>query len=133
MASKGIFKNKVSHNIEFLDSARTVGKRRYAVDKFPGLGKAAVILQRDWRNGEDPEKLPFASNIQRHALIRLMHKGLRYYDTEQAVIHKQVRLFSCGLILIQNRLDCLAKHHSETVLPNQLGSSDFIGTGCLRR
>lgn len=64
---------------------------RDLIDRTQGQGKAAATLQRDWRNGEDPDRLPFATTITRHALIRLVHKGLRYYDHEQAVIQKQVR------------------------------------------
>lgn len=92
VASQGTFKNKVCHEFWLFQANGTMGERqRGVINQSQGQGKAAAILQRDWRNGEDPDRLPFATNITRHALIRLVHKGLRYYEHEQAVIQKQVR------------------------------------------
>jgi len=51
-----------------------------------GHGEAAVKLQRDWV--ENPQTLPFAEHINRHALVSLVHKGLLYHEIEASV--KQV-------------------------------------------
>ncbi|KAL8730319.1 MAG: hypothetical protein Q9181_004706 [Wetmoreana brouardii] len=46
-------------------------------------GDAAVKLQRDWN--QDPQSLPFAQHIKTHALVRLVQKGLQYYEIEQSI------------------------------------------------
>ena len=73
-----------------LRGLRGRGSIHCAVNNPQGQSKAAAVLQRDWRRGEDPDKLPFAIGIQRRDLVRLVHKGLLYYDHEQAVRQKQV-------------------------------------------
>ena len=64
----------------------------HATNGLQGQAKAAVNLQREWRNGQDPESLPFARSIKPLALVKLVHKGLLYYDAEQAVQQKHVSL-----------------------------------------
>ncbi|KAI4249887.1 MAG: hypothetical protein LQ352_005504 [Teloschistes flavicans] len=48
-----------------------------------GHGDAAVKLQRDWN--QDPQSLPFAPHIKTHALVRLVQKGLQYYEIERSL------------------------------------------------
>ena len=49
----------------------------------PGLGEAAVMLQRAWN--EDPQSLPFAPYIKAHALVSLVQKGLHYHELEHSI------------------------------------------------
>ncbi|KAL9099465.1 MAG: hypothetical protein Q9163_005043 [Psora crenata] len=47
-----------------------------------GYGDAAVRLQKFWLPGGDPQALPFAQRVDKHALVVLVHKGLRYHQIE---------------------------------------------------
>ncbi|KAL8689657.1 MAG: hypothetical protein Q9218_004719 [Villophora microphyllina] len=55
----------------------------YLIWSRQGHGDAAVKLQRDWN--QDPQSLPFAQHIKTHALVRLVQKGLQYYEIEQSL------------------------------------------------
>ncbi|KAL8680948.1 MAG: hypothetical protein Q9186_002908 [Xanthomendoza sp. 1 TL-2023] len=48
-----------------------------------GHGEAAVKLQRDWI--QDPQSLPYAQDTKTHALVRLVQKGIQYYQIEQSI------------------------------------------------
>lgn len=50
---------------------------------IPGLGDAAVMLQRAWNH--DPQSLPFAPYIRTHALVSLVQKGLQYHELEKSL------------------------------------------------
>lgn len=76
-----------------LDNNLHVSACRTILTGGKGQAQAAVTLQRDWRNGQDPDSLPFARSIRSRSLVQLVHKGLLYYDTEQVVRQKQVRLY----------------------------------------
>lgn len=48
-----------------------------------GHGEAAVKLQRDWI--QDPQSLPYAQETKTHALVRLVQKGIQYYEIEKSI------------------------------------------------
>ena len=48
-----------------------------------GHGEAAVKLQRDWI--QDPQSLPYAQDTKTHALVRLVQKGIQYYEIERSI------------------------------------------------
>ncbi|KAL8769300.1 MAG: hypothetical protein Q9209_004682 [Squamulea sp. 1 TL-2023] len=48
-----------------------------------GHGEAAVKLQRDWN--QDPQSLPYAQDTKTHALVRLVQKGIQYYEIERSI------------------------------------------------
>ncbi|KAL9001304.1 MAG: hypothetical protein Q9169_000195 [Polycauliona sp. 2 TL-2023] len=48
-----------------------------------GHGEAAVKLQRDWI--QDPQSLPYAQETKTHALVRLVQKGIQYYEIERSI------------------------------------------------
>lgn len=58
-----------------------------------GHGEAAVKLQRDWI--QDPQSLPYAQETKTHALVRLVQKGIQYYEIEKSIsqVCYQVRSF----------------------------------------
>jgi len=88
-------KNKISSRTRFgsVKDRLTGGvSLLYATNDHKGQARAAVNLQRDWQNGQDPESLPFARSIKTLALVKLVHKGLLYYDAEQAIRQKHVSL-----------------------------------------
>ena len=62
----------------------TQGEAFILMTRCPGHGQTAARLQRDWGQ-PNPEALPFATSVKPHALIRLLHKGLRLHEFETSI------------------------------------------------
>ncbi|KAL8908135.1 MAG: hypothetical protein Q9171_005578 [Xanthocarpia ochracea] len=70
-----------------MDSARLTSNHvNYLIWRYlqeSGHGEAAVKLQRDWM--QDPQSLPYAQDTKTHALVRLVQKGIQYYEVEKSI------------------------------------------------
>ncbi|KAL8674396.1 MAG: hypothetical protein Q9168_001188 [Polycauliona sp. 1 TL-2023] len=70
-----------------MDAARLTSNHvNYLIWRYlqeSGHGEAAVKLQRDWL--QDPQSLPYAQETKTHALVRLVQKGIQYYEIEKSI------------------------------------------------
>ncbi|KAL8819618.1 MAG: hypothetical protein Q9223_001988 [Gallowayella weberi] len=70
-----------------MDTARLTSNHvNYLIWRYlqeSGHGEAAVKLQRDWI--QDPQSLPYAQETKTHALVRLVQKGIQYYEIEKSI------------------------------------------------
>ncbi|CAO1604647.1 hypothetical protein XANCAGTX0491_008190 [Xanthoria calcicola] len=70
-----------------MDAARLTSNHvNYLIWRYlqeSGHGEAAVKLQRDWI--QDPQSLPYAQETKTHALVRLVQKGIQYYEIEKSI------------------------------------------------
>ena len=76
---------------------------------MPGHGEAAVKLQRDWI--QDPQSLPYAQETKTHALVRLVQKGIQYYEIEKSISQVCCRHSRSYLLLICGRAETIFFHH----------------------
>lgn len=76
-----------------------------------GHGEAAVKLQRDWI--QDPQSLPYAQETKTHALVRLVQKGIQYYEIEKSIsqVCCQIRSFSYPSLICSRVETIFYRHH----------------------